>query len=740
LSRVDSPLSQFVGLTVIDPGGAFKENAALRGGRRGLTLGGAVDHSRAAARSPTAAVCPVRTEDLTMHRRMFFGVFGLLALASVVAVLPAQDGRNSNRSPNSKWAILIGVENYANVTKLDCSGKDMDALRDRLVATGFPANHIFVLTDNAKDNRFLPFKANIEKQLDLVLGEINDKTKLVKAGMADKDDLVVVAFSGHGVYLNETSYLCPEETDLGKGEDTLISVDRLYARLKACPAARRVLVVDACRSEPERPGAKDIGTGGGSEAFSKALENPPRGICVMTSCAVKQRSWEDPKLGHGVFMHFLLEGLDGKASDTGDGRVTMMSLFKYASNMTRGYVADKFNEAQTPSFRGELEGGDFDLGVIPNSAVVVAPPKPAAAAGPRVGKEPVRHGGIEIGSKGVKATVIEIVPAPGGGQNIEQRFSKTSNTTIIELKNGRFQEEAIKDTADAVVAFFEQMQTEFKVAPEHIYIVGSSGLLTEDGKPRAANQGDLVKAVKEGTGKMMTFIDVTTEVVMSLKGGVVPAKDRGSSVFIDIGSGNVKCGYYEEETKTSVERFIVAKDLPYGTKTYTDEARKSVNAKDNAQFLAAADAKRDLITDPLSTSIERKPGLVNRQRIYLSGGAVWALASLVHPESAKEKYVRLQGKDIDRFSELLRQTPGSLPTIDLSKVDDPNVRKAAELDIKRVGDTFTWQNLIAAAEILRGLSETLHLKEGKELLFARDGFMSWIVYYVQSSAEAKNRP
>src|SRR5262249_49677422 len=153
---------------------------------------------------------------------------------------------------------------------------------------------------------------------------------------------------------------------------------------------------------------------------------------------------------------------------------------------------------------------------------------------------------IEIGSKGVKATVLEIITGPRGDQNIDQKFSKSTNTTIVALKNGRFQDDAIEETANAGEAYFKQKQEECQGKPERIYIVGSSGLLTEEGKPRAANQNDLVKAVKERTGKTMVFIDVYHEIVMSLKGGVVPARDRGSSSFIDIGSGNIKCGYYEE--------------------------------------------------------------------------------------------------------------------------------------------------------------------------------------------------
>ena len=94
---------------------------------------------------------------------------------------------------------------------------------------GFPKDQVYLLHDKAEQNRYRPFRANIEKQLDLVLG------------MADKDDLVIVSFSGHGVQLEGKSYFCPLDARLEKLKATSIPLDEVYDRLsgdRPCTTAR----------------------------------------------------------------------------------------------------------------------------------------------------------------------------------------------------------------------------------------------------------------------------------------------------------------------------------------------------------------------------------------------------------------------------------------------------------------------------------------------------------------------
>ncbi|MGH7223532.1 MAG: hypothetical protein ACRELF_09915, partial [Gemmataceae bacterium] len=87
------------------------------------------------------------------------------------------------------------------------------------------------------------------------------------------------------------------------------------------------------------------------------------------------------------------------------------------------------------------------------------------------------HGGIEIGSKGVKATVVE-VRGEGEDAVFKIRMSNATNTALVAgiAKEGRFNAAAVTATVQAIKKYHLRFREEFHVAAEHIYVVGSSGL------------------------------------------------------------------------------------------------------------------------------------------------------------------------------------------------------------------------------------------------------------------------
>ena len=262
-----------------------------------------------------------------------------------------------------KWALLVGVNKYNELNALTYCHEDVQALGQRLVKAGFPAGNVFLLTSDAKEMKYLPFKTNIERQLELV------------STMAGEEDLVVVAFSGHGTHLDGASYLCPAEARLEAPKATMVSLDMVYQRLVRCKAKWKLLLVDACRNDPRPPGMKDAGNHEkGAGDFARSFEKPPQGILALTSCAPGEVSMEAEELRHGVFMNFLLEGLSGKADRDGgnsDGQVSLLELYRYTNTQTKRYVVRKYNRGQTPTLRGEIPE-DYDISSAATDPTVVA--------------------------------------------------------------------------------------------------------------------------------------------------------------------------------------------------------------------------------------------------------------------------------------------------------------------------------------------------------------------------------
>jgi uncharacterized caspase-like protein len=146
---------------------------------------------------------------------------------------------------SSRWALLIGVDDYLWARKLDYSGADMRALSEQLIASGFPKDHVSLLHNKAEQNKDRPLKASIEAYLKLILG------------LVEADDLVVVGFSRHSLQLNGKSYLCPAEAKL-EDPSTLVSLASIYQRLQNCSAALNLFVADACRNDPRPSGERSL--------------------------------------------------------------------------------------------------------------------------------------------------------------------------------------------------------------------------------------------------------------------------------------------------------------------------------------------------------------------------------------------------------------------------------------------------------------------------------------------------
>ncbi len=281
----------------------------------------------------------------------------------------------------NRYALLIGVNQYAKpIRSLRFCMNDMKTLAASFQKIGVPEENIFLMTDDSEPER-RPTRANIERQIESI-------TQLMGEG-----DQLTIAFSGHGVMVDGKSYLCPSDTDLEK-RDSIVSRDWAFEQLEKCAARQKIFIVDACRDEVSFGGEKGLGD-------ARALDDPigaeTHGFILIASCDREQKSWEDEKLEHGVFTHFLAEGLSGAAGDE-DGYVSILDLFQYASRKTKKYVFREFNRVQVPTFRQGSEMTDFILAKLESDSSSVPP----AVSGPVTPPEPPKPAVRTAGERMVK--------------------------------------------------------------------------------------------------------------------------------------------------------------------------------------------------------------------------------------------------------------------------------------------------------------------------------------------------
>jgi sulfatase modifying factor 1 len=175
---------------------------------------------------------------------------------------------------------------------------------------------------------------------------------------------VIVGLAGHGVLMLATphdepkgeprprSFFCPMDANLArKSLEKFVSFDELYAGLAASKATTKLLLVDACRNELL---ANPQGRSGGIAMPPPPL--PPDSVAALFSCSEKEVSWEDAELngGHGVFFHYVIEGLKGQADVDSDRKVSLLELTEYAQKNVSAFVRRKHAVSQLPRLRGDI--------------------------------------------------------------------------------------------------------------------------------------------------------------------------------------------------------------------------------------------------------------------------------------------------------------------------------------------------------------------------------------------------
>ncbi|MBR5162079.1 MAG: SUMF1/EgtB/PvdO family nonheme iron enzyme [Thermoguttaceae bacterium] len=232
-----------------------------------------------------------------------------------------------------KLALLVGVNEYENIQSLKCCVNDMKILRQALIKIGFNPQNIHVLVTGSAF-KYLPTKKKIEEKLKEILS------------MAQPNDLVLIAFSGHGAQNGKNVYFCPPDTDLDDLDGTCVSITKVMDDLAKCPAKFKWMVVDACRNDPA------------STRAAKGLQvvpAPPAGIALFQSCAKGELSYEERRAGgNGYFTKNFAAALSGEADANHDGRLTLFEVCDWTANHTKSDVQQAEKATQRPYFSGSI--------------------------------------------------------------------------------------------------------------------------------------------------------------------------------------------------------------------------------------------------------------------------------------------------------------------------------------------------------------------------------------------------
>ncbi len=261
------------------------------------------------------------------------------------------------------YAVIIGIGGY-DEKQLKPLGEyprnDAIEFRDLLVLSGFKTENIILMVDDlaalpktTPAGRYLPEAAKIRKEIELLLPAL------------ERDDTLIIALAGHGVQFKgeKEPFFCPLDAKLDD-KTTLISLDWLYGQLKydedkdtGCKPRQKLLLVDACRNDPESIIRRTGGSGPGLASVTLPQLAPlPEGIVALFSCEEGQEALQHEPLKHGVFFYHVLEGWKGSADADMDQNVTLDEMIAYTKSGTQRYARTKLFAPQRPRQKGFFDG------------------------------------------------------------------------------------------------------------------------------------------------------------------------------------------------------------------------------------------------------------------------------------------------------------------------------------------------------------------------------------------------
>ena len=189
----------------------------------------------------------------------------------------------------TRYAIIMSVENYKNFTSTKFTHADSELIYNTLTKKCDYAEQHAIIFKLSPDDSKSPSE---------ILSEIKSAVSNSTSG-----DSIMFYFAGHGHYQEGKTYLILPDTVPGAYETTALMLDDLSNELRVRERSCFRLL-DAChsgidvRDGEDKPNSKD---------FIRSVNHDASGWVTLAACKEDEYSISDPKIGHGIFTHYLCD-------------------------------------------------------------------------------------------------------------------------------------------------------------------------------------------------------------------------------------------------------------------------------------------------------------------------------------------------------------------------------------------------------------------------------------------------
>ncbi len=342
------------------------------------------------------------------------------------------------------------------------------------------------------------------------------------------------------------------------------------------------------------------------------------------------------------------------------------------------------------------------------------------------------YAGIEVGSKGVKMSILEI------GKNAQSRGAfnilkdSSVNTDFITFSPPTFQA-----TLAGMCGLYSTLVKQYKINPKLVFTVVSSGVKIQAEKEDKTNWiNNLIDSFKlkiKETERQVRVIDVLEEARLSHL-GIVPELRRYNTFLIDIGSGNTKGGYFPYGNTKDFKLF----QLSWGTKSIANATEKRCG-DDNGLSNFNKQLYRMLSeaeNSEIIYAVNESGSYPKSDNVAFSGGIAWSVATLMFPELIDNSVVGVTFDQVTKFNERLYNNFSSVSDAALVKniLDKTLDKEAITKEIKRVHQVFDQKSLMAGTGLLLKIMRQFQsIYEGKQFYLVKNGQVGWISAYVDQT-------
>jgi hypothetical protein len=339
------------------------------------------------------------------------------------------------------------------------------------------------------------------------------------------------------------------------------------------------------------------------------------------------------------------------------------------------------------------------------------------------------YAGIEVGSKGVKLSVVDVDKSNKNGSFTILKDTSV-NTDFIS-----FSPASSAATLNGLYNLYTLATREYNIPAKKVFTVISSGVKMQADKE---NKNDLIEdlvssfkqKIKEAD-RQVEIVDVIQEARLSHL-GIVPESRRFTTFLIDIGSGNTKGGYFPYGNTKDFKLF----QLNWGTKSTANATEKRCEETDKTltnfnkqlyRVLAGAE------NTEIIYAVNASGAYPLSDNIAFSGGIAWATATLIRPDQADKPVITVTFDEVIKYSEKLFSDFKALSPEALAaesknlKIDKGVIGK----EVKRVHSVFDQRSLMAGTGLLlKIMRQFASVFETKQFYLVKNGQVGWISAYV----------